>query len=83
MYKEDTNINAVNTDLATACNSSTAPVNNCASTEYSCNSAIFKPAFVDETGKLSIAIVISKVDMVLWCIFYKQRYIYAKFIKSF
>lgn len=51
--KSDTNINAVNTDLATACNSSTAPVNNCASTEYSCNSAIFKPAFVDGNWKCS------------------------------
>lgn len=51
--KSDTNINAVNTDLATACNSSTAPVNNCAATEYSCNSAIFKPAYVDGNWKCS------------------------------
>lgn len=34
--KTDSNINAVNTDLGNACNSSTAPAKNCTSTEYNC-----------------------------------------------
>jgi hypothetical protein len=32
--------------LDDACNSSTPPVNNCQSTEYTCNSALFKPVYV-------------------------------------
>ena len=33
--------------LDDACNSSTPPTNNCQSTEYTCNSALFKPVYVD------------------------------------
>ena len=32
--------------LDDACNSSTPPTNNCQSTEYTCNSALFKPVYV-------------------------------------
>ncbi len=34
--KTDTNINTVNADLSTACNSSTAPSKNCVAPEYNC-----------------------------------------------
>lgn len=34
--KTDTNINAVNSDLASACNSATAPAKDCVSAEYNC-----------------------------------------------
>ena len=44
--KTDTNKNAVNSELANACNSSTPPANNCQSTEYACDSTLFKPVYV-------------------------------------
>lgn len=44
--KTDTNKNTVNSELANACNSSTPPANNCQSTEYACDSALFEPVYV-------------------------------------
>lgn len=51
--KTDNDINKVNSELADNCNSSTPPINNCKSSEYSCDSTIFKPAFVDGNWKCS------------------------------
>lgn len=51
--KTDNDINKVNTELADNCNNSIPPINNCKSSEYSCDSTIFKPAFVDGNWKCS------------------------------
>ena len=51
--KTDSDINSVNSDLSTACNSSTAPKGNCESTEYTCNSNVFNPVFVDNKWQCS------------------------------
>lgn len=51
--KTDNDINKVNSELADNCNSSIPPINNCKSSEYSCDSTIFKPAFVDGNWKCS------------------------------
>ena len=51
--KKDTDNTKVDNNLGKACNSATPPKNNCKRKEFTCNSNVVKPAFVDGEWKCS------------------------------
>lgn len=51
--KTDTDLVNTNADLANSCNDSVSPANNCRTTEYTCNSEIREPVFIDNKWQCS------------------------------